>query len=109
MKPTTEGSKDNYEMICISFGKEKQRGLKVERGSKKENIFDETMFLNAENGELMENNTLKLANGNIINFEERAFKTVKRNRKMKEQNGVVYNFEVEKKARNSKKEQERGA
>lgn len=109
MKPTIEGSQDNFEMVCISFAKENNRSIKVERGSQKENIFDETKFINAEDGELTENNTIRAANGNIINFEERAFKIVKRNRKMKEQKGVVYNFEVEKKTRTSKREQERGA
>lgn len=109
MKPTIEGSQDNFEIVCISFAKESKRSIKVERGSQKENIFDETKFINAEKGELTEDNTLKTANGNIINFEERAFETVKRNRKMKEQKGIVYNFEVEKKTRVSKKGQERGA
>ena len=48
-------------------------------------------------------------NGNIINFGEKAFETVKRNRKMKQQKGIIYNFEIEKKTRTSKKGQERGA
>lgn len=109
MKPTIEGLQDNFEMVCISFAKENKRSIKVERGNKKENIFDETKFINAEDGELTENNTLKTANGNIINFEERAFQIVKRNRRMKERKGIVYNFEVEKKAKASKKAQERGA
>lgn len=109
MKPTIEGSQDNFEMVCISFAEENKRSIKVERGSKKENIFDETKFINAEDGELTENNTLELSNGNIIKFEEKAFQIVKRNRKMKEQKGIVYNFEIEKKTRTSKKGQERGA
>ncbi len=109
MKPTIEGSQDNFEMVCISFAKENKRSIKVERGNQKENIFDETKFINAEDGELTENNTLKSANGNIINFGEKAFETVKRNRKMKQQKGIIYNFEIEKKTRTSKKGQERGA
>lgn len=109
MKPTIEGSQDNFEMVCISFAKENKRSIKVERGSQKENIFDETKFMNAEDGELTENNTLELSNGNIIEFEEKAFQIVKRNRKMKQQKGIVYNFEIEKKTRTSKKGQERGA
>ena len=110
MKPTTEGSIANFDMVCISFDKEKEkRGIKVVQGATKNSIFNEEMMIKVENGELTENNILKSENGNIIKFENNAFKILKRNRKMKAQKGMVYNFEVEKRARNSKKEQERGA
>lgn len=110
MKPTTEGLIANFDLVCISFDKEKEkRGIKVVQGATKNSIFNEEMNIKVENGELTENNILKSENGNIIEFEKNAFKILKRNRKMKSQKGIVYNFEVEKRARNSKKEQERGA
>lgn len=110
MKPTTEVSKAiNFDMVCMSFGKEKERGLKVVQGASKNSIFNEEMLINAEDGELMENDTIKTANGKIVELKKGAYKRIKQNRKMKEQNGVIYNFEIEKKSRNNKKEQERGA
>lgn len=82
MKPTTEGSNAiNFDMVCMSFSKENERGLKVVQGATKNSIFDEEMLIKAEDGKLMENNTLKSANGNIISFEEKAFEKVKENNK----------------------------
>ena len=96
MKQTTEVSKMiDFDMVCMSFGKEKERGLKVVQGAEKNSIFDEGMMINAEDGELKENDTLKLANGNIIKFEERAFKILKNNRKQKEEKGIVLNYQKE--------------
>jgi len=82
MKPTTEGSSAiNFDMVCMSFGKEKERGLKVVQGASKNSIFDEEILIKAEDGILRENNTLESATGNIISFEEKAFEIVKENRK----------------------------
>ena len=93
MKPTTEGSIANFDIVCMSFGKGKERGLKVIQGAQKNSIFNEEMFINVEDGCLKENNTVQSANGNIIKFEEKAFETVKRNRKQKAENGIIFNFE----------------
>lgn len=108
MKPTIEGSQSNFEVTFISFANEKQKRIKVERGESKDNIFDESKAITVEDGRLSENNTIELANGNIIKFENNAFKTVQRNRKMKAKTGAVLNFEVAKTVK-SKKGQERGA
>ncbi len=111
MKPTTEGSKGNFDMVCISFEKEKERkGLKVVQGASKNSIFNEDMNIKAEDSELRENNTLKTASGNIIKFEEKAFEILKRNRKLKEEKGNTIDFEERKQIiNNNKKGQERGA
>lgn len=109
MKPTTEGSKvDNFDMVCMSFGKEQERGLKVVQGAAKNSIFNEDMELRAEDGQLNENDTIELSNGKIIEFKKGAYKRIKQNRKMKAERGMILNYE-EKVARKSKKEQERGA
>lgn len=82
MKPTTEGSNAiNFDIVCMSFGKEKERGLKLVQGAEKNSLFNEEMIIKAENSELRKDNKLQLANGEIINFEEKAFVTIKQNRK----------------------------
>jgi hypothetical protein len=108
MKPTTEGSKVNFDIVCMSFGKEKEKDLKIIEGASKNSIFNEEMIINAENGELRSNNTLYSANGKAIKFEDNAFKTVKSNRKQKAEKGIVTNFENINK-QNNKVEQEREA
>ena len=82
MKPTTEGSNAiNFDILCMSFGKENERGLKVVQGASKNSIFDEEMVIKAENGTLRENNTLETETGNIISFDAKAFGKVKENLK----------------------------
>lgn len=93
MKPTTEGSIVNFDIVCMSFGKENKRGLKVVEGAEKNSLFNEDMIIKTEDGELKENNTLQLENGNIIKFEERAFAKLQENRKSKQENGIVINYE----------------
>lgn len=92
MKPTTEGS-NAFDILCMSFNKEKERGLEVVQGGSKNCIFDEGMFIEAEDGEIRSNDTLKTTKGTIIKFEEKAFERVKRNRKLKNEKGIVVNFE----------------
>lgn len=90
MKPTTEGSNAiNFDMVCMSFDKKKERGLNIIIGAEKNIIFNEEMAIKAENSTLRDNNTLETENGTIINFKEEAFKTVNKNRKMKAKNGNV--------------------
>lgn len=80
MKPTTEGSNAiNFDILCMSFGKENERGLKVLQGASKNSIFDEEMVIKAESGSLRANNTLETATGNIISFNDKAFEIVKEN------------------------------
>ncbi len=94
MKPTTEGSVAfNYDMVCMSFDKEKERGLKVVQGASKNSIFDENMSIIAEDSEIRSNDTIKTKEGKIIKFEERAFAKVKQNRKSKQEKGIVVNYE----------------
>lgn len=109
MKPTTEGSKGNFDIVCMSFGKTKEKDLEVVQGATKNSIFNEDMIIKVEDGELRENNTIQSANGNIIKFKEKAFEIVKRNRKLKAERGIVTNFEEILTKKNSKREQERGA
>lgn len=106
MKPTTEGSVANFDIVCMSFGKENERGLKVIQGASKNSIFNEEMLIKAEDGKLMENNTLKTENGNIIKFEEKAFEKLKENRKLKAEKGTIVNFEERKTRRTSRADRE---
>lgn len=107
MKPTTEGSSAiNFDMVCMSFGKEKERGLKVVQGASKNSIFDEEMEIRAEISEIREDNTVKTANGNIIKFEEKAYEIVKENRDLVKQKGTIINFEERKTKRKSKTDRE---
>ena len=107
MKPTTEGSSAiNFDMVCMSFGKEKERGLKVVQGASKNSIFDEEMEIRAEISEIRADNTVKTANGNIIKFEEKAYEIVKENRDLVKQKGTIINFEERKTKRKSKTDRE---
>ncbi len=94
MKPTIEGSVAmNFDMVCMSFDKQKERGLEVIQGASKNSIFDEDMTIIAEDSELRSNDTIKTKKGNIIKFEQKAFAKVKQNRKLKQERGIVVNFE----------------
>ncbi len=94
MKPTIEGSVAmNFDMVCMSFDKQKERGLEVIQGASKNSIFDEDMTIIAEDSELRSNDTIKTKKGNIIKFEQKAFTKVKQNRKLKQERGIVVNFE----------------
>jgi hypothetical protein len=93
MKPTTEGSKVNFDIECMSFGDEKERSLKITEGASKNSIFNENMIINTEDGELRANNTYYSVSGKIIKFQDNAFKRVKSNRKQKAEKGIVTNFE----------------
>lgn len=47
MNRTIEDSK-NYDVVCISFGKEKQKGIKVEKAGKKDSFLEQTMEISAQ-------------------------------------------------------------
>lgn len=94
MKPTIEGSSAmNFDMVCMSFDKKKERGLEVIQGASKNSIFDENMTIIVEDSEIRSNDTIKTKEGKIIKFEEKAFAKVKQNRKSKQEKGIVVNFE----------------
>lgn len=102
MKPTTEGSNAiNFDMVCMSYGKENERGLKVVEGATKNSIFNEEMEIKAEDSEMRKDSTIQTASGRIITFEENAFEKLKENRKLKAKKGNVVDF-VEKATENSK-------
>lgn len=80
MKPTTEGSNAvNFDFVCLSFGKDKEKGLKVVEGASKSSIFDDKIEIRTEESDLRENDTLETLNGKIIQFKKGSFKTVKDN------------------------------
>ena len=81
MNLATEGtSAVNFDIVCLSFGKDKEKGLKVVQGASKNSIFDEKMDIRAERSSLRENDTLELDNGNIIEFKKGAFAKLQENR-----------------------------
>ena len=81
MNLATEGSNAiNFDIVCLSFGKDKERGLKVVQGASKNSVFDEKMEIKAEKGELRDNDTLQSENGKIVEFKNGSFATLKENR-----------------------------
>lgn len=78
MKTATQGSNAlKFDIVCLSFDKEQEKGLKVIQGASKNSEFDEKMSIKVENGALRSNNTIQSENGNIIVFKENAFKDLK--------------------------------
>lgn len=88
MKPTTEGS-NKIDIVCMSFGKEKQKGLIVEAGGEKSTIFNDSMTITTEKSELIENDTLKTEDGKIIKLSQGTYKEIKSREETKFQNGNV--------------------
>lgn len=98
MKPSNEGSK-KFDIVVdfLSYKKEKERGLTVETAGEKENVFEDSMVIKAENSKILENGNLETENGNIIvNFGD--YKQIKENK-----DNRVTDFAVEKKKREKRK------
>lgn len=95
MKPTTEGLVSrNFDIVCMSFEKENERGLKVVQGAEKNSLFNEEMIIKAEDGQLRSNNTLESANGSIIKFANNAFETIKQNTKSRKTENTKADREI---------------
>ena len=72
MNRTIEDSKQ-FDVVCMSFGKEKQKGIEVVEAGEKDSFILQTMEIKAENCELLKNGNLKTEGGkNIINFADYA-------------------------------------
>lgn len=98
MKPSNEGSKE-FDIVVnfLSYKKEKERGLTVETAGEKENIFEDSMVIKAENSKILENGNLETEKGNIlVKFAD--YKKVKENNE-----GRVTDFALEKKKRQKQK------
>ena len=81
MNQRTEGtSAMKFDFVCLSFGKDKEKGLRVVQGALKESVFDENMIIKAENGALRENDTLELVNGQVLEVEKGTYNRLKENR-----------------------------
>lgn len=65
MNRTTADSRD-YDVVCMSFAKEKQKGIEVLEAGEKDNLFGENMIIHAGNSEILENGTIKTEVGQII-------------------------------------------
>ena len=39
----TSGDSKNYDVVCISFGKENEKGIKVTEAKKKDSFLEQTM------------------------------------------------------------------
>lgn len=81
MNRTIEDSKKGYDIVCMSYSKEKQRGkgIKVVKAGKKDSFIEaDSKELKTKNSELFENNKLEEETGNIIvNFAD--YKKAKEN------------------------------
>ena len=55
----TSGDSKNYDVVCISFGKENEKGIKITEANKKDSFLEQTMEIKAV--------TCKLAE--VISFE----------------------------------------
>lgn len=72
MNQTTADS-EKIDVVCMSFGKEPQKGLEVVEAGEKDSFLLETMEITVGKSELLENGNLKVENGNnIINFGDYA-------------------------------------
>lgn len=76
MNHTIEDSK-NYDVVCISFGKEKERGIEVTENGSKDSFLEQTMEIKAKSSELQSNGRLK--GNNIHKFND--YKKLKENNK----------------------------
>ena len=106
MNRTIEGSK-GCDIICMSFGKEKERGkgIKVVKAGKKDTFIEaESKEFNVGDSKLFENNKLEQENGAvIINFAD--YKQAKNNNENRITEFAVAKARIEEK-RKSKTDKE---
>lgn len=78
MNRTIEDSK-GFDIVCMSFGKEQEKGIKLVKAGKKDSFIEaDSMEIKAGDCELLENGNLEKENGNIIvNFAD--YKQAKEN------------------------------
>lgn len=101
MSRTIEDSK-NFDVVCMSFGKEKQKGIKVVKAGKKDCFKEatESKDLKTENSKLYKNNNLEEEEGNVIvNFAD--YKKAKENNENR-----ITEFAVEKAKREKRKQRD---
>lgn len=55
----TSGDSKNYDVVCISFGKENEKGIQVTEANKKDSFLEQTMEIQAVPCDL----------GEVVNFE----------------------------------------
>lgn len=110
MNRTIADSK-GYDVVCMSFGKELEKGIKVVKAGKKDTFIEaESKELKTGKSKLYENNKLEEETGNIIvNFAE--YKQAKYNNEnrpteysleMAEENGIIKSFMKEQAKREGK-------
>ena len=75
MNRTIEDSQE-YDVVCMSFGKEKQKGINVEQAGQKDSFLSETMEIKAQSCTA---NDMKFSKEQmeILNANRKARKTVK--------------------------------
>lgn len=99
MNRTIEDSKQ-FDVVCMSFGKEKQKEINVVESGEKDSFLEQTMDIKAENSELLENGNLKTESGkSIIKFADYA--QAKNNKESR-----ITEFAILKDKRKSKKDNE---
>lgn len=83
MNRTTADSKaEEFDIVCMSFGKEPQKGIEVVEAGQKDSFLKETMEIKAGNCKLLKNGNLEMETGNIIvNFAD--YKQAKNNNESK--------------------------
>ncbi len=64
MNQTSGDSK--FDIVFMSFGKEKELGIKVEAAGEKDNILKENMVISVGNAEILKNGTIKTEAGQVI-------------------------------------------
>lgn len=86
MKKATEDSNTIvFDFECLTFGKDKEKGLKVVQGASKSTIFNEKMELQTYEGDLKSNNELDSETGKTIKFPEGTFKVIIKNNKQRKE------------------------
>ncbi len=108
MNQTNGDSK--FDIVFMSFGKEKEPGIKVESAGEKDNILKENMVISVGNAEILKNGTIKTEAGQII-MQKANFAQVKENNEnrptehsliMAKEHGKIKNFMKPKAERDEK-------
>lgn len=88
MNQTSGDSK--FDIVFMSFGKEKEKGIEVKSAGEKDNIFKDNMVISVGNSEILADGTIKAETGAII-AKSAKYEQVKENRKKR-----ITEFSIEK-------------
>lgn len=81
MNQTNGGSEEKEPcVVCMSVGRGNKE-LEIEAAGEKDTPLEEGMYITVQNAIIYENDTLKIANGTILNLEKGAYNKIQARRK----------------------------